>query len=79
MYMELLRTIHYAGTVKYYPLELHNKIIMEMGFINITIKSEHPLLYAYIPFDFALRHTPLYMVTNDQYSKIINNIILSIR
>lgn len=68
--------IPHHGTVKYYPQDLHNKILMEMGFVNITIKSENPLLYAYIPFDFANKHIPLYVVTDKPYSKIVNEVYI---
>lgn len=64
--------IPHHGTVHYYPNDLFNQINMEMAFVNITLSSSNPLFYAQIPFDFANKHIPLYIVTNESYSRITN-------
>lgn len=68
--------IPHHGTVHYYPNDLFNQINMEMAFVNITLSSSNPLFYAQIPFDFANKHIPLYIVTNESYSRINNNVVL---
>ena len=67
--------IPHHGTVHYYPNDLFNQINMEMAFVNITLSSSNPLFYAQIPFDFANKHIPLYIVTNESYSRINNNVL----
>ncbi|MBQ0088626.1 MAG: hypothetical protein KBT27_04770 [Prevotellaceae bacterium] len=69
--------IPHHGTVHYYPNDLFNQINMEMAFVNITLSSSNPLFYAQIPFDFANKHIPLYIVTKEPYSKIESRIQLS--
>lgn len=62
--------IPHHGTVHYYPENLFNRINMEMAFVNITLSSSSPLFYAQIPFDFANKHIPLYIVDKKSYSRI---------
>lgn len=66
--------IPHHGTVHSCPKNLFNRINMEMAFVNITLSSSNPLFYAQIPFDFANEHIPLYIVTKEPYSRIVNDL-----
>lgn len=63
--------IPHHGTAHYYPKNLFNLINMKMAFVNITLSSSNPLFYAQIPFDFANKHIPLYIVDKEPYSRIM--------